>query len=297
MNTYIGCELERRFANRTGVSKVGTVQDDGPRPVVDLALDKYLEERPGSETDRQMDATFKQYATSQTKVFMLAGHDTTSSTLCYIYHLLSKNFKALQQVRQEHDTVFGQDPNDAAEVLIETPYSLNQLPFTTAVIKEALRLFPAGSTTRDGEPGFSLSHDGRQYPTEGCIVWSLHQAIHREPLYWPEPDTFIPERWLVPDTDPLHPVKGAWRPFEFGPRNCIGQELAMLEMKIVMVMTLREFTVKSSYEEWDNLHNKSGPRTVSGERAYQVLDGTTRPADGFPCRVMAVQGSAEARPI
>ena len=277
----MGRELERRFASHQEIREIG----GRSKTIVDLALDKYLEEQPGSKETRSMDTIFKKIATSQMKVFMLAGHDTTSSTLCHVFHLLSGNPSTLQRVRAEHDDVFGTNFGETYSTIIENPHVLNQLPFTVAVIKEAMRLFPAASSTRSGEPGFSLVEDGRQYPTDGCIVWSMHQAIHREPLYWPQPDAFIPERFLVGKDDPLYPVKGAWRAFEFGPRNCIGQELAMLELKLVMVMTLRKFDIKSSYDEWDQVRGKTGPRTVGGERAYQVLDGTTRPADGFPCRV------------
>lgn len=107
--------------------------------------------------------------------------------------------------------------------------------------------------------------DGRKHPTDGYIVRSLHQAIHREPLFWPQLDTTIPERWLVPNGDPLYPIKGAWQPFEFGPRSCIGQNPAMLEIKNFLVLTLWEFDIKASYEEWDHLKGKSGPGTVNGK--------------------------------
>lgn len=285
MDRYLGRELENRFAAQQNIGKIGSARSSASKRVVDLALDKYLEEQPRAKATRSMDANFKKFAVCQMKVFMLAGHDTTSSTLCYIFYLMSKNPLALRRVRAEHNSIFGSDLSQSNTSITGNPHLLNQLPFTIAIIKEAMRLFPAASSIRIGEPGFSLVEDGRQYPTDGCNVWSLHQAMHREPLYWREPDAFIPERWLVSSDDPLYPVKGAWRPFEFGPRNCIGQELAMLEMKLVMVMTLREFSIEDGYDEWDQVRGRKGPRTVSGERAYQVLDGTTRPADGFPCRV------------
>ena len=279
MNRFLSNELEHRFAVHRDTGEKGS------KTVIDLALETYLEDQSGSKANNGMDAIFKEFAISQMKLFILAGHDTTSSTLCYIFYLLSNNSQALKRVRAEHDSVFGSDLSRTSATVITNPYTLNQLPFTVAVIKEAIRLFPAASSTRDGEPGFHLAENDRQYPTEGFIVWSLHQAIHREPLYWPQPDTFIPERWLVSKDDLLYPIKGAWRPFEFGPRNCIGQDLAMLEIRLVMVMTMREFDIKASYDEWDCVRGKKGVRTVNGERAYQVLDGTTRPADGFPCRV------------
>lgn len=275
MDRYMSRQLRNRFAAHRDLDNLVGAEEGGFQTVVDLALDKYL----------RMDAEFERLAISLMKVFILAGHDTTSSTLCYIFYLLSCNPLALQRVRAEHDEAFGSDLKQTNAKISTNPHSLNQLPYTLAVIKEALRLFPVASSTRDGEPGFSLTQDGKQYPTEGLTVWCTHQAMHREPQFWPQPDSFIPERWLVSDDDPLHPIKGAWRPFEFGPRNCIGQELALLELKLVMVMTLRELNITASYDVGGHDQVKNNPKTVSGERAYQVLKGTTRPADGFPCKV------------
>lgn len=285
MDRYIGRQLEIRFEAHQEFHDPAGSGDRRYQTVVDLALDRYLEEQPVSHAARSMDAEFKKSAISQMKVFILAGHDTTSPTLCYTFYLLSCNPLALQRVRAEHDQAFGSDLRRTSATICADPHSLNRLPFTLAVIKETLRLFPVASSTRDGEPGFSLTQDGHHYPTEGFTVWCTHQAMHREPMYWLQQDSFIPERWLVPEDDPLHPIKGAWRPFEFGPRNCIGQELALLELKLVMVMTLREFNITASYDVCDQDQPMKGTRSVNGERAYQVLKGTTRPADGFPCKV------------
>ena len=285
MNRYMSRQLENCFASHRDLGGIVGDRDDANRTVVSLALNEYLKEQPGSNAVPSMDADFKKFAVSQMKVFILAGHDTTSSTLCYIYHTLSRNSSALQRVRAEHDDIFGPDLTQTKATMTANPHALNRLPFTLAVIKETLRLFPPASATREGEPGFFLTHEGHQYPTEGSTIWCAHQGIHREPLYWPQPDSFIPERWLVSDGDPLHPVKGAWRPFEWGPRNCIGQELALLELKVVMVMTLRSFNITASYDVWDLAHGTKEPQTVNSERAYYALKGTTRPVDGFPARV------------
>ena len=79
------------------------------RTVVHLAFDKYREEQSASPENHIMSAEFKQFAISQMKVFILAGHDTTSATLCYVFYLLSCNPSALQHVQAEHDQVFGSD--------------------------------------------------------------------------------------------------------------------------------------------------------------------------------------------
>ncbi len=122
-------------------------------------------------------------------------------------------------------------------------------------------------------------------PDENRLVWSIQEAIHCEPSYWPESHAFRPERWLAQSGDTLYPIKGAWRAFEFGPRNCIWQELAMLELKIVLAMTVREFEIKSLYDERDTFKPRRGPKTVNGDKAYQNLSGSAHPSDGLPCRV------------
>ena len=89
--------------------------------------------------------------------------------------------------------------------------------------------------------------------------------------------------WPLGPKDPLHPFKGAWRPFEYGPRNCIGQELAMMEMKIAMVLVLAVFDIEVAYEEIDR-RTSSKPKMVNGERAYHL-----RMNAPLPCKIMQVE--------
>ena len=282
MDTYLSSKLDTRFATHRDQDKAENLKRS--KCVIDLALTAYLEGRGGEQATQGMDGAFKALAMSQIKLFLFSGHDTTSSSICYILYLLSIHPTALQRVRAEHDQVFSSDLNLAATAIAENPYLINQLPYTVAVIKESTRLFPAASTTRSGEPGFYITDaKGRQYPTDGHLIYLISQAIHRDPAYWPQPDKFLPERWLASAGDPLYPVKGAWRPFEHGPRSCIGLELAMIEMKIVMILTLREFDISAVYEELDKRTPRKGPRTVDGERAYQI--GLGQPSGDLPCRV------------
>ena len=95
----------------------------------------------------------------------------------------------------------------------------------------------------------------------------------------------MPEQWLVGPEDPLYPPKSGWRPFEHGPRNCLGQTLVYLDAKTVLVMTAREFNIVDAYEEWDSLYPSKGIKHVNCERAYQISQAGAHPADGFPCRV------------
>ena len=284
MVRYISRELDLRFKSNVG-------RNDAPKKsrsktIIDLALDKYLTERTRNGSSDAMDKTFQDSAISQMRTFVFAGHDSTSSTICYAFHLLSIYPATRRLLIAEHNQALGQDYNLAISRISDDPHLLNHLRYTSAVIKETLRLYPPASSPRSGEPGYFIQGvDGRRLPTDEFLVWSNAYAIHRDPRYWPEPNDFIPERWLVEEGDQLYPLKGVYRPFEFGPRNCIGQELAMLELKLVLIMTAREFEIKSAYDDWDRSHLKNGPKTVSGDRAYQILSGAAHPSDGLPCRV------------
>ena len=277
MNSHLSQALDHRFR----ISQIG--ESRLTKSIIDLALQTYTAGKPKDGLDG-MDATFKKFAMSQVKLFLFSGHDTTSSSICYVFYLLATHQSALDSVRKEHDAVFGSHLKQRKSKLEQEPFLINQLPFTLAVIKESLRLFPPLSSPRAGESGFHVKDtDGHSFPTDGCLVWSISQAMHRDPEFWPQPDAFLPQRWLVTGDDPLAPVKGAWRPFEYGPRNCIGQELALIEMKIVLVMTLQAFDFEAVYAELDRQTSTAGPRTVSGERAYQVQ--LAQPSGDFPCRV------------
>lgn len=282
MNSYVARELKKRTAaHRNGQINEGL---KGTKSIIDLSLAAYLSENPSASTSEALDSTFKAFAMSQIKLFLFSGHDTTSSTICYIFYVLSENREILARVQAEHDQILGTDVAKAGPTIVEDPVLLNRLPYTLAVLKEVLRLYPAVTSVRAGQSGFYVTDDhGRKFPTNGFLVWANSQTIHRDPMYWPRADDFLPERWLVPPGHDLYPVKGAWRPFEHGPRNCIGQELAMMEMKIIMVLALRRFSIQPVYAEIDCCNTKSGVKTVYGERGYQIQ--RAQPSDNLPCRV------------
>lgn len=288
IDRFIGTELDRQFVALQQEYQKGT--QSGPqrsRSIISLVLRKIIKERKQYQ-NRSLDNELRSIASAQLRLFLVAGHDTTSSTLIYAYHLLATHPETLSQIRKEMDTILGEDTTGTPELLRANPSLLNRLPYTLAVIKETLRLFPPASGFRDGKRGVVLTDEhGTVFPTEGCYVWVMHLSLHRDPRYWKDPHTFIPERWLVKPGDSLYPVKGAWRPFEFGPQNCLGQNLTVMEIKAVLAMTIREFSISPAYDEWDKRHNITRLRTVYGNRAYQVEGGGggAHPSDRYPCRV------------
>jgi cytochrome P450 len=295
MNRYIGRLLDERFSSRGSRSEA----TGGKRQkyVIDLALEAYLKEAKGNDTTKltTMDPAFRTAAISNIKTFLFAGHDTTSSTVCYAYYYLSKNPSMLSRIRAEHDAVLGSDPTKTSALLKEDAHLLNKLDYTAAVIKESLRMQPPASTVRIGQKGFFL-HDpetGEPINTEDLMLWAVDVGLHRNATYWPDPHVFNPERFLQQDGSAA-PANPAYVPFSKGPRNCIGQELAMIESRIILALTMRLFDFTPAYDEIAKLNGDGYGRAEGkaeagmeqfGDEAWQVQKGTAKPRGGMPCRL------------
>ncbi|KAI9796167.1 MAG: hypothetical protein M1835_004573 [Candelina submexicana] len=270
MNTYLDQQLDDRFTSWTIANREPGMRQ---KYIMNLALETYMEQQPqqkGAEISRQSSKNMQ----GLDKVFKRSAID-------------NQHPNALKKVQEEHDDVFGTNPDHAAAMIKKDPRLLNRLVYSVAVIKETLRLFPAASSFRAGNKETFFDIEGKRIPTEGKAVWIISHTLGRRADLFPSPDSFHPGRFLSPKTVP----DGAWRPFERGPRNCIGQELAMLEMKIIMVLTLRKFEVTAAYDEYDRMkgRKKGGAvREAFGERAYQTLVASAKPSDGMPARVRKI---------
>ena len=200
----------------------------------------------------------------QVKTFFFAGRDTTVTTIQWMAYYLSKASrsphyaKILQRLHAEHDEVFGAESAftglttlSDADASAESTLSA-RLPYTTAFVKETLRLHPPAASSRDmpTSPPYIISipisyPDGSvgtiRQDVSGLTVSTSHYLLHRNPAVWgPDARVFRPDRWL--DEKYMSQIRsGSWRPFEHGPRNCIGQELAMMELKIVLIAIARGF--------------------------------------------------------
>lgn len=284
MDQYLDMEIDKRFEERASSGSGSSPS----KSVISLAMDRELSSFGSS--GELSEKTFKEVVKPHLRMFLYAGHDTTSSTLLYCYLLLSRNPEALAKLRAEHDKVFGLDSSaeNCSRLIASNPTLLNDLPYTSAVTKEVLRISPPAGSMRQGRRDLILADEkGRQYPTEGCHIWTLSLLMHHRPDVFTRPEEFIPERWLTGPGDPLYPRKGSWRAFEWGSRACIGQTLAQLELRVALVMTARAFDITPAYDEWDRLHPRAGVKTVNGDRVYQAElgGGGAHPVDGFPIRV------------
>ncbi|KAL5377601.1 hypothetical protein DPSP01_009655 [Paraphaeosphaeria sporulosa] len=298
MDRYIGAELDRKFQEyRTDPESALS------KSVIDLVLQKYLKGYERLPT--KLDSNFRAFAIRQIKLFISSQGTTQQEVPSATVSIFSRSTQryssqicvrqsatdhrccqVLKTLREEHGQVLGSDPTAAASLLARDPRTINSLPYTLAVVKEVLQLFSPAGTTRAGKPSVSVTDDaGNMLPTDDAILWILHVEMHTSPNYWVRPTKFLPERWLVPPGHELHPRPGAWRPFELGPRNCVGQSLVLIELRVILACLVREFDVAPAYEDWDRLHPKKGTQVLRGERAYQVEQGAAHPVDGYSCWV------------
>jgi cytochrome P450 len=152
----------------------------------------------------------------------LAGHETTSLTLTWAWVLLAQHPQAEAKLVEEWQRVLaGRSP---------TPDDLPNLPYTDAVINEAMRVYPpvyliGREATRDLELGGYRVR-------KGTTVFMSQWVSHRDPRYFPDPEAFRPERWL--DGLAKRIPKYAYYPFGGGPRVCIGNTFALMEAAILL---------------------------------------------------------------
>jgi cytochrome P450 len=140
MTTYykriIDGYIERLIDKRSEARQSGTEMDQ--KPAIDLALNEFAAQQGGQLKSDGILSTFRGFKLAvidQMKTFMFAGHDTTSSTICYIYYMLSLHPEKLDKVLREHDKFFSRDNSLAAGQLKANPNLLSDLPYTVAVIR------------------------------------------------------------------------------------------------------------------------------------------------------------------
>ncbi|NXS90957.1 CP3AD protein, partial [Jacana jacana] len=183
---------------------------------------------------------------AQAFIFIFAGYETTSNTLCYVAYELATHPDVQQKLLEEIDTVL---PNKAPL----TYEAMTQLEYLDMTLNETLRLYPLGgrlerTCKRDVEI------NGVTIP-KGIIVMIPPYSLHRDPEYWPNPEEFRPERFSKENKESIDPY--TYLPFGAGPRNCIGMRFALLTLKVAITALLQHFTFQTCKETQIPLKLKS----------------------------------------
>ncbi|XP_016982525.1 cytochrome P450 4d1 isoform X2 [Drosophila rhopaloa] len=192
---------------------------------LDILLQSTIDERPLTNLDIR----------EEVDTFMFEGHDTTSSALMFFFYNIATHPEAQRKCFEEIRSVVGQDKGTPV-----TYELLNKLSYVDLCVKETLRMYPSVPLL-----GRKVLEDceinGKLIPAGTNIGISPLYLGRREELF-SEPNSFKPERFdVVTTAEKLNPY--AYIPFSAGPRNCIGQKFAMLEIKAIVANVLRHYEV------------------------------------------------------
>lgn len=163
---------------------------------------------------------------------LMAGHETTANALTFAFYLLSQHPRVEERLHEELDRVVG-DRRPGLQ-------DLRSLPYTRAVVNEAMRLYPpAWSVGREAAVDTTL---GDLEIEMGTQIWLSQWVMQRDGRWFEDPMSFKPERWLG-DLEKRLP-KGAFIPFAAGPRVCIGKRFAQMEAELVVATLARRVSLR-----------------------------------------------------
>ncbi|KAG9411318.1 hypothetical protein AC1031_016958 [Aphanomyces cochlioides] len=215
---------------------------DVNRPVdlVDLMLDE------NAHAEHKVTA---EEARTHVMTFMLAGHETTSTTLSWVFTLFAQHPHIEALAREEARAVTANGETIGWN-------TLGDIKYITACIQEALRLYPsvAALAPRVAEQDDYLPRsDGKPvFIPKGTVIAINTAAMHRNPQYWSQPDVYLPERF-VEGTDAFLADKAMrngqgntyyYMPFSVGAKNCIGMRFAMAELQVVVATLLLQYSFR-----------------------------------------------------
>ena len=244
-----------RTVNRIIAERRADPRDRGD--LLGMFMDAEDEETGERMSDRQL--------RDETVTMFLAGHETTATALVWTFHALEQHPDVEARLHAEVDAVLGDRPPRLDD--------LGSLPYTRMVIEETMRLHPTVAMI-SRQAGQEDEIKGVRIP-KGTIINLNIWLTHRNPMHWPEPDAFDPERF-APELRRDRP-KHAYFPFGGGPRICIGNGLAMMEAHLILAAVARHWRL----------------RTVEGHKVHPVGSVVLRPRGGIPMSLERRKGRAE----
>ncbi|XP_013108720.2 probable cytochrome P450 12c1, mitochondrial [Stomoxys calcitrans] len=181
---------------------------------------------------------------------IIAGIETASSAICAILLCLATHPEKQQKLRQEVLSVVGRTDKFTME-------NLKRMPYLKACIKESLRLYPVlfGNVRTTG---MDLCLSSYQIP-KGTNVFMASNMLLQDEKYFPQPQIFVPERWLRTSAAAEEDLKSSnpfvFLPYGYGPRSCVGRRIVGLEMQMMLANIVRNFQMEFNYSKDNAFEN------------------------------------------
>ncbi|XP_038066913.1 cytochrome P450 4F4-like isoform X2 [Patiria miniata] len=172
---------------------------------------------------------------NEVDTFLFEGHDTTASSLTWILYFLALYPEHQARVQEEIDEVLsGRDSDNIGWD------DLGKFPYLVQCLKESLRIYPPVPFIQRVIQN-DVEIDGKILPAGTTLDVSVYN-LHHNPEIWPDHMEYIPDRFSPENIQKIDPF--AYLPFAAGPRNCIGQNFAMNEEKVLLARLLRRFHIE-----------------------------------------------------
>lgn len=217
---------------QNGIQKKEEVDDNGFASIDENDLSSI--EKPALKELTNLDIA------AQAMIFFFAGFDSVSSVMSFMAYELAVNIVIQNRLRKEIE-----DTLEECEGII-TYEALLKMKYMDMVVSETLRKWPSAIAidrvcTKPYTIEPTSSDEKPVHLEQGTVIWLPIYAIHRDPAIYPEPERFDPERFSAENRGYINPY--SYIPFGVGPRNCIGNRFASLEIKIVFFHLLTKFEI------------------------------------------------------
>jgi cytochrome P450 len=170
-----------------------------------------------------------------------AGFETTARSLTWVWYLITRHPEVQQRLVAEATAVLGAGAN-RHDPSVE---DLHKLVYTHQVVDETLRIYPPTSLLARQASGDDVI--GGYDIKAGSMIILVPHLVHRTESVWPDPERFDPDRFL-PEADAARP-KSAYIPFASGPRVCLGNSFALLEMVLALSMASARYVIEAESQD------------------------------------------------
>ncbi|CAK4362902.1 unnamed protein product, partial [Aphanomyces euteiches] len=234
----------KRIVQQIIQDKLAMPSSEKPKDLLDMIL-------PHSTTEQ---------AIAHTVAFMAAGYDSSSSTLCFVLGTLASHPKVVAALRSEYIKAILKHGS------LSSWEAVADLSYTQAVIQETLRVNAVAISTLNritvADDHIPMSDGSTVFIPKGTSIYVSIAAMHHNPKYWTDPESFIPDRFIegTPEWNADLALRGGkshafhYMPFSFGSKGCIGYRFAMTKLQLIVATLVSKYdfipTSKTDMRQW-----------------------------------------------